>query len=238
MKRLTTMLTAAVLALSLAGCTQGKPSLQDVQNALENGSITLEDAVSKGWVTQSWADEYQNARTEEATDKTTSYAVGEFETQTLSGDAFTNDSLSPVTFWAFIDPTQDDAAQWYQTLVEAYDKVRAFGADLLICSKGTPDSALFDNAPFPVILYNDSVKSALSNMGMSSMIDELAHTGNWFVESYFASSWYAKISTEQLSHDADIFMQQYRQLNNAGTSSESSTESAANSNEIPAATLG
>ena len=59
MKRLTAFFLAAVCALSLAACGSQKPSLDEVEKAISEGNVTVEDALEKGWVTQEWADEYR-----------------------------------------------------------------------------------------------------------------------------------------------------------------------------------
>lgn len=69
MKRILSFFLAAVCLLSLAACGSKKPSLEEVEQALQAGTLTLEDAVGKGYVTQEWADEYIESRTVPAADK-------------------------------------------------------------------------------------------------------------------------------------------------------------------------
>lgn len=91
MKRLTAMFLMAACALSLAACGTQKPSLDEVKQAIAEGTVTLEDAVGKGWVTQEWADEYLEENSVPAADKGEAGAIGAFSTTTLSGDEFTRE---------------------------------------------------------------------------------------------------------------------------------------------------
>lgn len=213
-KKILTILMTAVCVVSFTACGSQKPSMEEVENAIVSGKVTLEDALDKGWITEEWADQYLNAHSEEAADKTESFSIGEFYTQTVSGEEYTKENLEAVTFWAFIDPLDDEAEEWYQTLKDSYTEIREKGAEILICCKNEAETSLFEDAPFPVILYNESVKNALSNMNMSEMVEEMPNAGNWFVGKYFASAWYGKLDKEQLIKDSDNFIQMYHKTMN------------------------
>jgi len=73
MKRWTVMFLTAACALSLAACGTQKPSLDEVKQAIAEGTVTLEDAVGKGWVTQEWADEYLEENSVPAADTTSTW---------------------------------------------------------------------------------------------------------------------------------------------------------------------
>lgn len=224
MKRWTAILAAAVCAFSAVSCAAQKPALEEVEKAIADGNVTVEDALEKGWVTQEWADQCRESNTVDAADKSESFAVGDFQTQTLSGEDFTQEDLSPVTFWAFLDPADPAAKEWYQELADAYDEIREKGAEALICCKTEGDTSLFEDAPFPVILYNDSVKEALDSMNMADMVEELPNTGNWFVGEYFASAWYSKLEGVDLPNLSGVCRHWIRRIQtsrggNAGGSS-------------------
>lgn len=225
-KKFLTILMTAVCSMSLIACGNQKPSMEEVEKAIAEGNVTVEDALDKGWVTQDWVDQYLDSHTVDAADKTESFAIDDFHTQTISGDEYTKEDLHAVTFWAFIDPLDDEAEGWYQTLVNSYEKIKEKGAEILICCKNETEISLFKDAPFQVIFYNESVKDALNNMNMSEMIEEMTHTGNWFVDKYFASSWYAKLNADQLIKDADIFIQKYNELNDTDSNNQSANEAA------------
>lgn len=47
------LLTAALaLCLSLTACAEKAPSLDEVEAAIRDGSVTMEDALDKGWITR------------------------------------------------------------------------------------------------------------------------------------------------------------------------------------------
>ena len=68
-KRAAALGLAALLTLSLAACGEKAPSLEEVEQAIEAGTLTVEDAQDKGWVDQAWVDDYWEARTVPAVDK-------------------------------------------------------------------------------------------------------------------------------------------------------------------------
>ena len=49
-KRAAALGLAALLTLSLAACGEKAPSLEEVEQAIEAGTLTVEDAQDKGWV--------------------------------------------------------------------------------------------------------------------------------------------------------------------------------------------
>ena len=49
MKKFLTMLLALVMVLSLAACGEKRPSQEDVEQSIEAGTLTIEDALDKGW---------------------------------------------------------------------------------------------------------------------------------------------------------------------------------------------
>lgn len=205
MRRFAALFLAAACTLSLAACGSQKPSLDEVEQALQNGSLTLEDAVDKGLVTQEWADEYQEQRSVPAANKTEAGAIGEFTTTTLTGEEFTREQIADVTLFAFIDPSDLDAADFYQALADGYEGVKENGADILVCTKGEEDNGLFDNAPFPVILYNDSLKTAVGNH--REMIEGMPNTASWCVGASFYSAWYSSLEADDLADSAAAFVQ-------------------------------
>ena len=52
MKRFAAIFLSAVCTLSLTACGSQKPSLDEVEKAISEGNVTVEDALEKGWVTQ------------------------------------------------------------------------------------------------------------------------------------------------------------------------------------------
>ena len=57
-KRLAALGLTTVMALSLAACGEKAPSREEVEQAIEAGTLTIEDALEKGWIDQTWVDDY------------------------------------------------------------------------------------------------------------------------------------------------------------------------------------
>lgn len=222
MKRLTAMFLTAACVLSLAACSSRKPGLDEVKQAIEEGSVTLEDAVDKGWVTQEWADEYLEERSVPAADKTAAGAIGEFTTTTLSGEEFTREQMADVTLFVFLDPADPDTPAFYQALTDGYEGVKKNGADILVCTKSEDGNELFADAPFPVIQYNDSLKNAVGNY--TEMIEGQPNVYSWCVNTSFYSAWSSSAESEELAEDAAGFAQMQKEM--SGTSGMESGETA------------
>ena len=88
----------------------------------------------------------------------------------------------------------------------------ANGAGIVLCTKSEEGNELFADAPFPVILYNDSLKAAV---GKNSGI--IPNTASWYVNGSFYSSWSLKVDAEDLVEDAAAFveMSQDKELSGA-----------------------
>lgn len=202
-----TMISAVILALclSLSACGSSAPSLEEVEAAIQDGSVTIQDALDKGWITQEWVDEYYEKNSVPAADKMEINAVGEFETEAVSGETFTREDLPPVAFLAFIDPAAEDAEEFYQGLVDAADGVSSAGGAIIVCSKGDLEAEVFQDAPFTVVAYNDSMKEALAQN------DEMASgspcTGVWYGNGSILSAWLMKIDAEDLVESAGSFVE-------------------------------
>ena len=221
MKRLTVILLTLVFALSLAACGSQKPSLDEVEQAIKDGSVTIEDALDKGWVTQEWADEYVQQHSVPAASKTEAGAIGEFSTTTLSGEEFTREQMADVTLFAFLDPADPDAEAFYQALVDSYEGVTGNGAEILVCTKGEDGNELFEDAPFPVILYNDSLKAATENH--REMIEGVGNTASWCVNTSLYSAWFSSVEAEDLTDSAASFVEMQKEATNGSTEANGET---------------
>lgn len=210
MKKWMAILAAAGCLLALSGCGQQKPSLDEVEQAINEGNVTIEDALDKGWITQDWVDTYYEENTVPSADKMESGAFGDFSTTTLSGDEFTADQMGDVTLFVFLDPNDPDAAAFYQALVDGYEGVKENGAEILVCTKSEDGNELFDNAPFPVILYNDSLKAATENH--REMIEGVPNTASWCVNTSFLSAWFSSVEAEELADDAAAFVETQKDM--------------------------
>lgn len=201
---------AAVIALSVTACSEKRPSQDEVEQAIAAGTLTVEDALNKGWVDQAWVDAYVEENSVPAASKSEAGAVGDFTTTTLSGEEFTQEQMSPVTFFAFADPADEEAGTFFQVLVDAYEGIKDAGGDIVLCTKSESGSEVFDDAPFPVILYNDSLKEAVSNH--CSIIEEIPNTASWYINGSFLSAWSTAVDADELIESAETFVEMKEDL--------------------------
>lgn len=195
------------LALSLTACGEKHPSQDEVEQAIEAGTLTVEDALNRGWVDQAWVDAYEEANSVPAGSKMEANVLGEFTTNTLSGETFTKADLGSVVFFAFVNPSDPDAETFYQALKDAHEGVTENGAAIVLCTKSESENELFNDAPFPVILYNDSLKTAMG--GNSGMVEdeEVPNTGSWYVNGSFLSAWIHAIDKTELVESSASFVE-------------------------------
>lgn len=211
MKKITMMLLASVCMLSITACGSQKPSPAEVEQAIEAGNVTVEDALEKGWVTQDWVDSYIEKRTVPAADKVSTNAVAPFTAATISGEEFTREDIAAVTFFAFVDPADEGAEAYYQGLVSAYPGIQENGGDVLVCIKNDENTELFSDAPFPVISYSNALKEAVSHN--AEMIEGTANTGSWYLKGAFFSAWFSNIDEEKIVESAKAFAQMQQEMN-------------------------
>ena len=206
-RRLAALGLAAALGLTLAACGEKQPSQEEVEQAIAAGTLTIEDALDKGWIDQAWVDAYQEENSVPAGSKMEAGAVGDFTTTTLSGEEFTREQLGDVVLFAFLNPTAEGTQAFYDGLAGGYDGVVENGADIVVCTKREEGNDLFAEAPFPVILYNDSVKAAIGSS--SGMVEdpEMPNTASWYVNGSFLSAWYSSVDAQELPESAAAFVE-------------------------------
>lgn len=227
-RRLAALGLAAVLTLSLTACGEKQPSQEEVEQAIEAGTLTIEDALNKGWIDQAWVDAYYEENTVPAASKIEANVVGDFTTTTLSGEEFTREQLGDVVLFAFLDPNAEGTQAFYDALAAGYDGVVENGADIVVCTKSESGSELFAEAPFPVILYNDSLKAAIG--GNSGMVEdgEMPNAASWYVNGSFLSAWYSTVEGEDLPESAAAFVEMSQNSEfQAGGSTDGGTSMAA-----------
>ena len=206
-RRLAALGLTAAMGLTLAACGEQQPSREEVEQAIRAGTLTVEDALDKGWIDQAWVDAYQEENSVPAASKMETNMVGDFTTTTLSGEDFTREQLGDVVFFAFLDPNAEGTQAFYDALTQGYDGVVENGADIVVCTKREEGNELFAEAPFPVILYNDSVKAAIG--GSSGMVEdgETPNAASWYVNGSFLSAWYSSVDAQELPESAAAFVE-------------------------------
>lgn len=208
MKRFTVIMMTAVCMLSLAACGSRQPSIEEVEKAIADGNVTVEDALEKGWVSQAWVEDYYEKNSVDAANKSEVFSLGEFSTKTVSGEPYTSDSVSDATYLAFFEPSHADAKEFFKNLCEANAAVEENGGRILAFSMSESGTELFENAPFPVLLYNDSVGEALPEGAadfIKEILAELPFTANWYADGYLQTAWNSSIDADELAQLAKSF---------------------------------
>ena len=205
-KRAAALGLAAVMMLSLAACGEKAPSLEEVEQAIDAGTLTMEDALNKGWVDEVWAENYMEEHSVPASDKREAYRVGDFTTTTVSGVEFTREQVGDVVLFAFVDPETEGAASFFEEMQAAFPDVEKAGAGLLLCVKGEAQAEQFAGALFPVIQLNDSLKNAMGFNKKTVEDPDLPNTASWYVNGSCLSSWYSALNRDGLVADAETFV--------------------------------
>lgn len=224
MKKFITLLLICAMALSLGACGNKAPTLEDVEEAISTGVVTVEDALEKGWVDEQWVKDYNAKKAEDAvpaSNKLQSNMLGEFSTQTMEGNSFTNKDLSTVTFIAFLNPRDDMAKEQYAIIESKYEDILAADGEVLIVNTSGEKSDFFANAKFSVVYYNDSVKTALGNLVDMVKVD--GFSGSWNVNGSFLSAWSMKLDAEGIMVTLDSM---WEMLEGSDNNSDNSTTAA------------
>ena len=197
MKKIITLIMSGALALSLVACDSQNPSIEEVETAIEKGTLTVEDAHEKGLVDDAWLEEYNKEiedKSVPASDKMTSNMISEFETTTLDGSTFTNSDLNPVTYFAFINPNTDEGKQAYEVITRNYDAVTEGKGDVLIINTSNEDNELFNDSKFDVVEYNESIINALGTL--QEMVNVDGFSGSWNGNGSFLTAWNMILETD------------------------------------------
>lgn len=140
-----------ILVLSLAACCGKKPSLEGVEQAIGAGTLTIEDALDKGWVDEAWVEQYLKEHSVPASDKMEEYQVGPFTTTTVSGKKIANEQVRNVALFTFVEPETEGEVSVFEEMEAVFPDVEKVGAELILRLKDEAQTEQFADAPFPVI---------------------------------------------------------------------------------------
>lgn len=204
-KRIFAVALAFTLTLGLVACGEKNPSLEEVEAAIAAGNVTMEDALEKGWITQEWVDDYMAENSVESIDKVAVNTIDAFVTTTKDGNEYTEKNVNKTTFLAFLDPSAEESKAYYQELVSGYDGVKAAGGDIVVAARGELNNALFQDAPFAVIEYNDSLQAAMKQN--EEMAEANSCIGVWVINNSAISAWYSVVTAEELADSTPDYVQ-------------------------------
>lgn len=170
MKKILTILLLALLAVSMTACG-GKPSDDEIKAALEDGTITVEDAQSKGWIDEAWVE----ANVEQMDAMTKIYRLDPFETTYLDGTPASSELIEGKMCLVFINALEEGTVDKLDAFKQAREEMEASGIQTLGILSGDIDTdaakeALKDMG-FPIILRNDDMQRSLALSGIDTMLD-------------------------------------------------------------------
>ena len=169
MKKPTAILLTALLVLSMTACSSA-PSEDKIKAALEDGTITMEDAKAKGWIDDQWVED--NFKPIEGKSKI--YLLAPFETTYLDGTPASSELIEGKMCLVFINELADGTVEKLDTFNQAYGEMEASGVPMLgIVSDDidtdTAKEALKDMG-FPMIIRNDDMQRSLALSGFDTML--------------------------------------------------------------------
>lgn len=187
------------MSFLLHGCGNNTLSDNEIEKAISEGVLSVEDAYERDLIDDEQFEMYSNER--EATsipavNKKLSNKIGAFESTTMKGEPFTNDNLNEVTYFAFINPNAETGQKAYEVIENNYDSIIENGGDVLIVSIGIDELGLMNDSEITIIEYNESIIEALGDL--TEMINLDGFSGAWNGSGAFLSAWHLKINEESL----------------------------------------
>ena len=192
------ILMAGLLAVSAAGY-RSVPSDSELEKALEEGTITFEDAKSRGWVDDAWLEEHFPPM--EAGSKIHSFPP--FETTYLDGTPASSQLIEGTMCLVFFDSTQGDTVEKLREISGISEEMTRLGVPVLgIIMDEDLDGAreTLSDLKFPVIVYNDEMRASLElydDMIAGSMVSVFTKDGGFY------SAWSSDCSAGWLLEGAE-----------------------------------
>lgn len=184
MKKLIAILLSALVVLSLTGCSS-KPSEQKIKASLEDGTITIEDAKTKGWIDEEWIQ--KNFKPIEGDTKI--YQFEPFDTTYLDGTPASSEMIEGKMCLVFFNTQKEGTANKLKVFNEAYENMKAMGVPILGIITDKDLVAAKENLTdikFPIIVYNEAMQKSLEQY---SEIIETDVVSVFTKEGGFYSSW-------------------------------------------------
>lgn len=167
MKKITILLLTGLMAFSLAACS-ATPSDEKIKTALEDGTITVEDAKAKGWIDDAWI----KANFEKVEANSKIHLFEPFETTNLDGTPASSAVINGKMCLVFFDTMQEKTMEKLAAFNEACEAMKEKGVPVLGIITDSDWQAAQEklkDMKFPIIVYNDEMKASLDSYG--EMID-------------------------------------------------------------------
>lgn len=197
MKKVVAIILGILLVSSITGCGS-TPSDEKIKMALEDGTITIEDAKEKGWIDDQWIE----TNFEKIEAKSKIYLFDPFETTYLDGTAVSSDIIEGKMCLVFFDTQEKTTMDKLETLNEVSDQMKEVGVPVLGIIMDEDVSAAKEkltDMKFPIIVYNKEMQKSLKDY--QEVIDKEI-VSVFTKDGGFYSAWNSKIEAEELLDSA------------------------------------
>ncbi|WP_157668635.1 hypothetical protein [Lachnoclostridium phytofermentans] len=193
MKKTTVALFTALLVLSLAGCSSA-PSDEKIKTALEDGTITIEDAKEKGWIDDEWVE----ANFEPIKAKTKIYLFDSFQTTYLDGTPASSELIEGKMCLVFFNTAKDGTMDKLKVFNDIREEMEDIGVPILgiITDEQLEDAKeKLNDIKFPILVYNEEMQKSLAEF--NELIDSDV-VSIFTKEGGFYSAWNSGCDSESL----------------------------------------
>lgn len=200
MKKTKILCCGLALLLTLTACG-GRPSDKEIKTALDEGTITVEDAMSKGWIDEEWIE----ANYEQVEAQTKIHLFAPFETTYLDGTPVSSDIISNTMCLVFFNTAKEGTMEKLAPFEEALAGMEDAGVPLLgVVTDEDLDTARenLKDISFPIIVYNDEMRASMENYGEMTEQDLAAV---FTKDGGFYSAWYTDVTADDLVKSAEAF---------------------------------
>lgn len=157
-KKRCSLLMAGLLVVAMAGCSSS-PSEEEIMSALEKGTITVEDAKSKGWIDDAWIEKHF----EPVEAKSKIYLFDPFDTTYLDGTPASSQLIEETMCLVFFNSTVDGSIDTLKEISKISEQMKQLGVPVLgIITDHDVDAARasLPELKFPVIVYNEEMEKS------------------------------------------------------------------------------
>ena len=157
-KKRCSLLMAGLLMVAMAGCSSS-PSEEEIMSALEKGTITVEDAKSKGWIDDAWIEKHF----EPVEAKSKIYLFDPFDTTYLDGTPASSQLIEGTMCLVFFNSTVDGSIDTLKEISKISEQMKQLGVPVLgIITDHDVDTARasLPELKFPVIVYNEEMEKS------------------------------------------------------------------------------
>ncbi|MGL5346836.1 MAG: hypothetical protein ACRDA3_05770 [Peptostreptococcaceae bacterium] len=159
MKKCVVSLLSVLVVSSLVGCSKS-PSDKEIMSALDEGTITIEDAKEKGWIDDAWIEEH--FKPIDPGKKIASIAP--FKTTYIDGESVSSEIISGEMCLVFFDTSKETTMDKLKVYNELSSELKDMGISMLgIVTDKDLDGAKekIKDMNFPIIVFNKEAERSL-----------------------------------------------------------------------------